>query len=261
MSVDIYAVVTKMIRRGDHVVIPENLEPDLIAASEAGNSDSLIALLRGYTPLVRKTLKITAPFLEDEDAVSATLEGFSEALAASDGTSLAKTLPVALREAYKRASGEARHFAVPARSLSRYFGILNRADRDLKQALAICTEHHMERELFMAITEALAESEMIEGPDGEVVFEVTTPEPLDESDQELLEVAWAAVDSDQELVLQSLFGFLSYDIPRDVDETSYYIGMPRREVLRNKRTGLATMREALGLFDIEDPDTEKELAR
>lgn len=260
MSVDIYNVVTKVLTRGDEVVIPAGAEPDLIASARANNVDALVALIRGYGPAIRKAAKMV-PHLDDEEVASAVLEAVAEALADAEA-SLAPHLPRALREAFTEASRGSQAYSIPARTLSRYFSILRKAEGDPGKALSICAEHHMTRETFMAVTEALVTAEPVLAPDGEVLWHVTTPEPLeDEATSELLAACWQAVDSDEELILQSLYGFLSYGAPRTPEETSYYTGIPKRDVVKLKRTGLTAMREALGLFDIEDPDTEKELAR
>jgi DNA-directed RNA polymerase specialized sigma subunit len=246
--VQLNRAVENIIFNGYKKTIRHGEEPELITRARDNDPDAINDLILGYANLIRKTTGLYREVLPAEDLVEGTLLGFSEALATCDGQSLSGKIKVALRHALQDVAGQDNQYEVKRRTLERYFGILNEASGDLDKALELCKTKHMLPETFKKIHEGVSKAEQLD--EDFDTLAITTDEPLDEDFTEMLEYCWQAVNGDEEMVLQMVFGFTSYGEPQTVEAVSYTAGLPPRKVRQLKKTGLQAMRNELGLFDL-----------
>lgn len=240
--------------------LPAAYEPDLIMSAKGGNDTALVKLMYAYGPALRSAY-YTYTSVDLDERQGACVTGFFEALYAYDpakGMRLAATLPYALQEALSVASGNTNVFHVPARTLRRFFGLLKDAGGDVKLALRSCDGRGMTRSTFLLIHQAVQTPELLatlvsmDDEDRANYMEanavsITLSEPVDDQDEDLLEVAFAAVETDEEQVIRYAYGFETYGDPQTDDEVGHHIGLGRMTVNRKRNSGLKKMRDALGV--------------
>lgn len=237
-------------------------EVALIASAQAGDADAYTRLLHAYGPTLRSHAAKAAKFTDTDDARSSALLAFAEVLASHDveygyeNGRLASRLTPHLLNVLDTTKGEALSaFAVPSRTMKRYFGLMKAADGDVVAARALAPSSMMTVETFDSVHSAVM-ADSLEGlttPDGDgpsrdfVASPVYTVSPVvDVEDAILVDVAFRAVDDEEERVCRLAYGFTEYD-PQPDAEVAHRMGLTRPTVQRRRTSALGKMRKALGV--------------
>lgn len=251
----------------DTVALAVEEEADLISRAQQGDTDAQMTLVTAYGPALRsavarfrKGMVEGATDLDVEDLQSAALVALLDLIQTHDpevsprlAGRVAQHLAAALGEEFSSASA----FAVPSRTLKRFFGILKEADGDLAAAEALAPERQMRASTFREIA-ALVRSESVEGissddegaPVDFFAEPVFAPTPVvDVEDKILVEAAFAAVDDEQERICRLSYGFTEYEPVPDA-EIAHRMGLTRPTVQRKRGKALGAMRKALGVTHV-----------
>lgn len=240
--------------------ITSEREADLIIKAKGGNDEALVDLMFAYGPALR-TAYYTYSSIDADERQGAIVAGMYEAIWSFDvnkGARLAATLPHSLQEALSTSAGHQNIFNVPKRTLSRFFNILRAAEGDSKKALTLCEGKGMSRMTYLLILQAVQTPELLEiltglGDDERGNYleshaiSITTAEPINDEDDDLLEVAWASVEPVEEQVVRHAYGFESYGDPQTDDEVGEALGFGRMTANRTRHKALTKMRIAVGV--------------
>lgn len=277
------AVRTIFYKRLDLPAITVEQENDLIASAQAGEETSKLALLYYYAPAMRgaviralKPLGHAATADHREEAQSLALLGLLEALDKHDtarGTRLAATAKYTLRDAYAEVDWAGTSpFAIPEKTLRRFYALMAEADQDIDLALEISHRHSLQPETAMALYRALRQAGSYDGlsSGGEEMDDALTyASPLtmddrldmiiDTEERVMVAEALEALTPDEERAIRLLFGF---ETDEELSETAagQAMGASRKTVRNLKASAMPKMRKALG---VESPalPTEKSCAK
>ncbi|UVK63567.1 DNA binding protein [Arthrobacter phage Janeemi] len=257
-------------RNAESRIVSAAEERDLIAAAKLGDNDATVALMYAYAPAIRNVVErftgeghTTTP--EDEELHATALLGFAEAIAAFDpekhdrlSSVVRVVLARVMRDQYPGRDG----FSVPARTLTRFYSILRKAEGNVYEAAALAPQYEMSRETFFAVlsavrnTDSLDAAHALDDPTGSEGFfsgelSMNTRPLWDssaaEEDALLVEAAFEAVDGVEESVCRLAYGFESYGDPVPDVEIGHRLGMTRPTVQRRRASALGKMREALAV--------------
>lgn len=193
-----------------------------------------------------------------EDLQSAAIVGILEAIAEHDPERhprLAGTLVHHLNRALSEEAMPA--FAVPTRTLSRFFGIIRAADGDFRAAEELAPSYAMSRETFRDLLELVSAQSLdafVDGSgDGRSPADFPAAQPLfsatpivDVEDRILVDMAFRAMDDEELRVCELYYGFTEYDPVPDA-EIAHRIGASRPAVQRKRMKALSKARKALGV--------------
>lgn len=223
-----------------------------------GSDEGVVALVEGFGPLLRKSVRRYAAVLSSDDAGAAVVLGVHRAALDCDGSgagspqSFTAIVSACVGVALRDASVEATAVHVPSRTLDRFFGVLRRAGGDAELAAAIAPEFAMTRETFYAVAAAVrcgsldvesvaASAERVAAPaDGLSALET----------RELVHAAFRVVDDLESDVIRAAYGFSDFRAKPDAEIAGDF-GMSRTVVQRVRARGLGKMREALAV-DVEE---------
>lgn len=255
-------------------------ERELIASAQAGDDLAHMRLLNLYGPLLRATVARASKTMDAEDAQSVALLAFEETLATHIGQveegfdgRLGGRLAPAVRQALGVARASDTAFAVPARTLTRYLGILNSAEGDPVAASEMAPEFGMSTETWIAIHHA-TRADSLDGAvgtrpeayssngggfaEGDGWSRDSSARPIyddgrepiaDAEDAILVRLAFKAVDDEEARIVEMAYGFTEYDTVPDA-EIGHRLGLTRPTVQRRRAFALSKMRKALGVTSI-----------
>lgn len=243
-------------------------ERALIAASQAGDGAATETLIGAYSPAIRgavqwyrRALPSVPQRSDAEDVEQEALVGLLEAIRAFDPEKHDRLAAIAaqyVRQRVAEAARSASAFAVPERTLKRFFSILRECNGDTSAALELAPSRKMARETFLAVLASVRGVGSYDAPapdgttreesdrsvDGEALA-WAQPELVGERDEDLVRAAFAAVDDVEERVCRVSYGFEDYE-PQPDGEVAHRLGLSRPKVQRVRTKALAKMREALG---------------
>jgi DNA-directed RNA polymerase specialized sigma subunit len=240
-----------------------------IAAAQLGDEAAKLSLILAYAPALRngvawytRALPSAPQASELEDVQSQAVLGLLEAIAAFDADvhdRLAAIAPGYIRNAVSGAAASVTGFAVPERTLKRFFGILREAQGNVYEAARIAPSREMKPETFLAVLSAIRNVDSLEGltDEGErhtgashrgeasasPLWDNSTP---DVEDRILVEAAFAAVNTLEADVCRLAYGFSDYEPVPDA-EIAARLGSSRATIQRTRAGALGKMREALGV--------------
>lgn len=245
--------------------LTESEEVEAIAAAQAGDEDATMRLLVAYGPALRSAVSGVQSLTDGDapvdldDARMTAVEGALTALREHDpaaGPRLAGTIRQHVSDALKRAFADSRPaLQVPARTLSRFFGILREVDGDVEAARALAPEREMLATTFDTILAAARPGsiEALRDPNGDGDVRDLVAEPVyvtspvvDVEDAILVEAAFRAVDDEGERICRLSYGFTEYEPVADA-EIGHRMGLTRPTVQRKRAKALDSMRKALGV--------------
>lgn len=253
--------------------LPQADETLTIAAAKLGDEGATLRLLRAYGPALRAAVSRFKSGVVDgqtsgahsadgtpsrsiEDLHGAALVAFMEVLTEHDpalNPRLAGRLVPRLNKHLADEATRSAAFAVPERTLSRFYGILREYDGDVSEATEHASDHGMSREVFLQIL-AAAQTDSVEAvtvsqdgtPYDVAASPVFTSSPVvDVEDRILVEVAFKAVDDEEERICRLAYGFTEYD-PQPDAEIAHRTGLTRPTVQRKRAIALGKMRKKLG---------------
>ncbi|UIW13302.1 DNA binding protein [Arthrobacter phage Crewmate] len=235
----------------------------LIAAAKLGDSEATAALLYAYAPAIRNVVErftgeghTATP--DDEELHATALLGFAEAIAAFDPEKhlrLSAVVRVVLARVMRDQYPSRDAFTVPARTLTRFYSILRKAEGNVYEAAALAPQYEMSRETFFSVLSAVRDVDTIDGTpsddeghadlvnDARPIWDASAAE----EDALLVAAAFEAVDDVEERVCRLAYGFESYGDPVPDVEIGHKLGMTRPTVQRRRSSALGKMREALAV--------------
>lgn len=271
-------------QEAEHRIADAAEERETIARAKAGDEAATIALIYAYAPALRNT---TARYRNAGDvwdgwtlvssqnvdeARSIAVGGLIEAIYAFDLDGPHERLAATVWEYITAHFSEnmaaiENGLSVPSRSLKRFYGIVNRAERDLVLAEQIAPKYAMSRETFRAIRDAVRagriEDEAVSDESTERLHASARPIWDDRDnfaaaeDRILVEAAFEAVDTLEEDVVRDAYGFSDYR-PLSDGVIATRRGMTRPTVQRTRSRALGKMREALA---VDVPEREPSPAK
>ncbi|TDC35707.1 hypothetical protein [Micromonospora sp. KC213] len=246
--------------------IPADEEAGVIAAAQTGDEAATLRLFAAYQPALRAAVRTANGRIPLDDARQAASLGFLEAVQAFDpaqhaGGRLAGILREHVRNALMGALAETiGGFAVPARSLSRYFGILRQADGDPVVAALLAPAYAMAEETFWAIWAGLTANNSLDEAIAAHGAEYVSPigdlaedrGVADAEDRVLVDLAFSAVTDFERDVCRLKYGFtdVSHGDELSDDAVGYHLGVSRLKALRTRKRALASMASALGVLNV-----------
>jgi RNA polymerase sigma factor (sigma-70 family) len=238
----------------------DEAEAALITAAQAGDPAAKERLIAAYGPVIRAAVRRYGQSSVDsglterrslDDLQQAALLGALEAIAAHDvevyprlGQRMVHHLNRVLAEENTTA------FAVPGRTLTRFYGIMRAADGDPVAAEEIAPEFKMSRATFRVLRQlvdarSLDEQTGDEAPALDGARPLYAPEPVtDADDRVLVDLAFAAMADDEARVCELHYGFTEYEPVPDA-EIAHRLGTSRPTVQRIRARGLDKARRAL----------------
>lgn len=242
-------------------------ERALIAAAQLGDEDAKISLFYAYAPALRNGLKwftraqASAPQPSDLDDVrQSAIMGLLEAIQAFQPDTHDRLAAIAskhIANAVSAHSQGASAFAIPERTMKRFFSILRQADGNVFDAARIAPEQEMKTETFLAILSAVRNVDGLEAlQDGSdsasgAGYELDARSLWDDGssaaeDAILVEMAFDAVDDLEADVCRLSYGFSDYEPVPDI-EIGHRLGFSRAKAQRIRAGALGKMRDALGV--------------
>lgn len=143
-------------------------------------------------------------------------------------------------------------FAVPTRTLSRFYGILKAAEGDSTAAEGLALEYGMSRETFRDVYAAVRGTGSLDRMADEDAQEVAptpvfAPSPVvDVEDRILVDMAFGAMDDDEARVCELYYGFTEYEPVPDA-EIAHRLDTSRPTIQRKRIKALGKARKALGV--------------
>lgn len=205
-----------------------------IAAAKAGDESATLALIYAYAPVLRNCVSryrnagdawdgwtLVSSQNADEARMIA-VGGLLEAVKAFDLGGPHERLAATVWEYVTRSFSDSMAAmeggaSIPPRTLTRFYGILNRADRDVAEAERIAPEYAMTRETFRAVLDAvktgrIEEESLTEAGAERVAGEARPLWSAEDGfaaaeDRILCETAFAAVETDEADVVRHAYGF------------------------------------------------------
>jgi len=249
-------------------------ERALIAEAKLGSEDAKLRLARAYSPVMKSTigtLSIESGALDTDDLRMAALVGLLSAIEAFDPEKhqrLAAIAPQHVRDEVHEAVGTSNGFAVPERTLTRFFSIMRKAEGDVIAAAALAPEYSMTAATFLDVLAAvrgtdsltggahgeeggdpLADASVINTTEAQALNGVTvvSTERIVE-DEMLAEQALAALEGHavEQDVVGLAYGFTDYN-PYSDAAIAGALGMTKPTVQRRRTGALDLMRDALGV--------------
>lgn len=239
-------------------------EREAIAAAKAGDNSAMEDLLRAYAPALRNAVsgfrsEGVAASADDEDLRASALLGFVEAVNTFDPEKHEKLAVVVkrvvtrvLREEYLTPAA----FTVPDRTLTRFYGILKKAEGNVYEAAALAPQYEMSRETFLAVLSAVRNVDCLDGAPADDESQHADPaasaRPIwdgaatDAEDAILVATAFGAVNDLEEDVCRLSYGFTDYEPIPDA-EIGHRLGLSRQKTQRTRSSALGKMRQALGV--------------
>lgn len=245
-------------------------ERDLIAAAQSGDDEATFTLMYAYAAVLNNSVKwftrampSTPRASELEDIRSQAIMGFMEAVQAfklDNHNRLAAIVREYVNNAVSVAAASVSGFAIPERTLKRFFSILRKADGNEYEAARLAPEFSMSRETFFTVLSAVRNVESYDGMTGhgededgssgdfyahEIGVYARTEEEIVE-DKILVEAAFEAVDDLEADVTRLYYGFADYNTVSDA-EIAHRLGLSRPKTQRVRSSSLGKMRNALGV--------------
>lgn len=248
--------------------LPEELEVQLILVAQ-GRADAVgkpdaeaakLRLLEAYSPVIRNAVRRYGSGLasgltnarELEDLRASALVGALEAIATHDpevypriGQRMVHHLNRAL------ADENTTTFAVPSRTLTRFYGIVAAADGDFDAAEDLAPSFEMSVDTFRTLRNLVASRSLDNFGDDDAAepnaAPLFAPSPVvDVEDRILVDMAFRAMDDDELRICELYYGFTEYDPVPDA-EIAHRVGASRPAVQRKRNKALAKARKALGV--------------
>lgn len=255
-------------RSGERRYADVQEERDAIALAKRGDQDATVGLMYAYAATLRNAVSGSASSSDRSDLVEdlrqESVVGLLKAIEAFDPDvhhRLAAIVSQYVADAVSAAAALTSGFAVPERTLKRFFSILRKAQGNIYDAAALAPQHEMTTETFLAVLGSVrnvdsysaADSGREEGSDdllsvwdsaAPLVGKARTDSEIVE-DAVLVKAAFRAVDDLEADVVALAYGFADYD-PQPDAETAIRLGLSRPKVQRVRTAALGKMRLALG---------------
>ena len=255
--------------------LTEAEEAEAIAAAQAGDEAATERLLMAYGPALRAAVSnfatgvkagrnpwggeagIGTSSFEVADVQGAALVGFLETIREHDpavSPRLAGTIRRRIAREIADLYASTMPFAVPERTLSRFYGILREAEGDDALAEALAPERGMDPATFRAVFAAVRGTSSLDRLQAEAdetgaslaPTAIFAPSPIvDVEDRVLVDLAFRAVEDDEERICRLAYGFTEYD-PQPDAEIAHRMGLTRPTVQRKRGKALDKMRKAIG---------------
>src|SRR5690606_32789871 len=202
--------------------------------------------------------------MDIDDLQSAALVAFLSLIEDHDpekSPRLAGRVAAYLTRHLSKSFGAVSAFAVPTRTLERFYGILQAAEGDPEQAEALAPSYEMSvdtfREIYAATRNTGSLEVEMEGSDGHAstaaaASPVFTPSPVaDVEDRMLVDMAFAAMTDEEARICELYYGFTEYEPVPDA-EIAHRTGLSRPSVQRKRSKALDQSRKAIGVTSTKE---------
>lgn len=280
MSTSYDDLVANIFDRKINVTLSADDERAAIAAyRDGGDDEALYRVMYAYAPVLNMAVTKASGGLPQTwrlyDTISElrdhAITGFLEAVAKFDPDHHNRLAAIArqhVQAAVSAAASSVTGFAVPERTLKRFFHVLRAAKGNIYDAARLAPSLQMSTETFLTILSAVREVTSTEAPGllawrmdsmaipareeesidfadaSPLVGRIRTTEAIVE-DEILVSAAFAAVDDLETDVVRLAYGFTDYD-PQPDAEVAHRLGMSRSAAQRTRTGALDKMRDALG---------------
>lgn len=244
-------------------------EQAAIRAAAEGDSEALVALVYAYAAALRSVARSYRAAIENgaadpDDVRQAAVVGLLDAVRAFDpakGDRLAGLVVQKIREALhgEQITGG---FSIPDRTLTRFAGLLRKADGDPTEAARIAPDHGMSRETFWAVFSVVRGTESLDAetspresaaPRGErrdavILGAAWEPDYANSADEDYVDLAFESIRHNDLAtdVVRLAYGFTDYE-PQSDGEVADRLGLTRSKTQRVRSRALDTMRDALAV--------------
>ena len=254
-------------------------EAATIDAAQQGDERAKMTLLRAYGPALRAAVGRFKGGLGDgqvsrsndygtpssavEDLQSAAVVSFLEIIETHDprqNPRLAGRVTAHLADSLATQFSREAQFAIPKRTLTRFFGIMKAADGDVVVAESLLSDYGMSMETFRSILAAVSTTSFDSFAPGEDegrgagdVIGQSAAEPVysatpisDVEDRILVDMAFRPLNDEEVRIVELAYGFTEYDPVPDA-EIGHRMSLSRPAVQRRRASALSTMRKTLGV--------------
>lgn len=243
-------------------------EREALALAQAGDENAKLRVILAYAAALRsgvtqyaRAVAGSPTRVEPEDARQEVVLGLLEAIENFDPERherLAAIVSGYIAKAITRLAPTASGFSIPARTLTRFFGILRKANGDAAEGERLAPDNAMTAETFRAVLDAVRNVSALEavqddgrgeftGNGQEVQFRPISGDSADDvEDRVLVEAAFSSVDGLEEEVVRLAYGFADFD-PLGDEEVGERLGFSRAKSQRTRSSALGKMRVALGV--------------
>lgn len=247
-------------------------EAELIEAAQYGHEGATLQLVHLYAPAVRNAIARSSAALDRDDATQEALVAFLDLIKTHDATlnpRLAGRVKQVFTEALSDAATSEQAMHIPPRTLKRYLAILKKADGDVMAGASLAEDHHMSREVFLAIASATRVDSLTVGEDGDssridtavVLASEGRSGYADVEDALMADLALSLVEGDALQVTRHAYGFdtvvvdghiVTPEGSAPVSDTlvGAALTLSRAKVQRLRSGALSTMREALAVEEV-----------
>lgn len=229
-------------------------EAAALSRAKAGDEEATVSLLLAYAPALRSAVSRYRNSLDTEEARAVVLAAFVEVIdRVPEGDRVAGFVSPMLTKALDEAAGHSVGFAVPTRTLQRFYGILREAGGDTTAAAVLAPQRSMTLGTFLSVLQAVRSVDALDGwglPDDERADLIDEARPMWDEDTEtedriLVEAAFAAVDDDEARACRVAYAFEDPE-PQPDAVVAERLGVSRPKAQRIRARGLGKMRSALG---------------
>lgn len=272
-------LVANIFDRKVNMPLTADQERELVARAVLGEDEAKYRLMYAYAAILNRSVTSTMAVIPARwqtaenlaDLRSFAITGFLEALDRFDPERhhrLAAIAPKYVANAVAAAAESSTGFAVPERTLKRFYKVMREAKGNVYDAVKLAPSLSMSAQTFLTILSAVRDTHSIEGAEAAtdehgpwtqggqssagslgveyapLVGEIRTTEAVIEDDV-LIAAAFAAIDDLETDVVRLAYGFADYD-PQPDAEVANRLGMSRSVVQRTRSGALDKMRLALG---------------
>ncbi|MFD6638356.1 hypothetical protein ACFWDN_21345 [Micromonospora chalcea] len=233
-------------------------ELTLIEAAKAGDQGALLRLFAAYVPHLRRALAAYSRVLPLDDARQAAWLGLTAAVRAFVPERSGRLRSIIRHYADAELSAAAQEagagFAVPTRTLERFFGILAKAGGDVAEAAKLAPAHEMKTATFFEVLEAVnagaSLDEAVAAYGDDTLGAVMAPREIaDAEDRILCDLAFSAVNDFERDVCRLAYGFADFDPQPDAEIGHRLGGFSRLKIQRTRTKALGKMAAALGALN------------
>lgn len=237
-------------------------EQEVILLAQRGCSDSFVRLLLAYAPALRhaRGRYASGPKYQgsqgyEDDVQARLLLAFAEAVQGFDlckgHNRLAATVTGWLKDAVSRAAQDTMPFAIPDRTLKRYWSIMRAAKGDVKLGAEMAAEYNMTPQTFRAITNAVRGTASLNGDDQDGARMVDRPMkpvwdvPMPDNEPSISPDMLAQLTDLQSRVIRLAYGFGPDGMPMSDQQVANKLGLSRVKVQRTRTAALEQLRARL----------------
>lgn len=247
--------------------ISEQHETDLIRRAQNGDEGATLALVEQYSPAARNAVSQYREVIDEEDALQVVCLAMLDLIRTHDAEvspRLAGRVAVSLRQALAQdAAHSTGGWAIPGRTLRRFYAVLRAADGDVEVGATQAPAHGMSTDVFMSVAIAIGRADSLDRDDhlpdlARALDGGPECAYTEVDDAHLVDFLMSTLDEDEVEVIQIGYGFTPAEIGEDTltpegaapladGIVAQATGRSRQSVQRTRTRALKSMRGTLAL--------------